>query len=475
MLARLALLLCLLAVAMAVATIAISILNDASPDYHQTTSLAGSLNDTAIGLSFALVGGLIAIKRPGHLIGWALLIAGGVGMIASNLLGAYAEYTVLARPDAGLPAGVGAWAVSEGGWAFLMLSVFLLLLRFPSGNIPSRRWRIPSLALPVAFVLIWLVLATSPTLDRPFDGYRNPLSFSRDDSYITGLYPIIGACLVCVALAAVDLLVRLWRSSGDEREQYKWLAFSAAILVICLPFAAAFNYQGINGAAISVALIALPVSVGIAILKYQLYEIDVLINRTLVYVPLTTILISLYTVVVSLLKTLVTEFSDANSDAAVALTTLLVVALLSPLRNQLQALVDRHFKEEDPRATLRKLTSDARVVTQVLDRERFAEQYLRQLIAALKARGACLWFSDSGRAALALGEVASAPSIVLPLIKSERTIGTLEVWLGHGDGSDDRKTLDLLQEAASVLSAVTGLVPASSIPLSVEPQSSAIS
>jgi hypothetical protein len=479
--ARLALLLCLLAVAMAVATLALSLANDSGAD-SETKSIAGAVADTAIGLSFALVGGLIAVKRPGHLIGWALLIAGGVGVIATNVLTEYAKYAVLTHPDAGFPAGVSAWAIGQGGWAFLMLSVFLLLLRFPSGDIPSRRWRIPARVLPVAFVVIWLALATTPKLDPPFDAYHNPLSFSQDDGYQVAIYPIIAACLASVVLAAGSLVARFWRSSGDEREQYKWLAFSAAILVICLPISAIDHYSGTSGAIFSIALIGLPVSVGIAILKYRLYEIDVLIRRTLVYAPLTAILISLYTVLVSLLKTLVTEFSNANSDAAVALTTLMVAALISPLKDQIQTVVDRYFKDEDPRANLRRLTDDARAVTQVLDRERFVTEYLGQLVSAAKAQGASVWFSEAGWRPLSAGEATLSPPIVLTLVKSERHIGTLQVWLKQGARPNDEKTLKLLHEAASVLSDVTSLAlppqvlaPLASLEPGREPGSGAIS
>ncbi|HEX5139867.1 MAG TPA: hypothetical protein VFX19_02900, partial [Dehalococcoidia bacterium] len=124
---------CLLTLALAALSLAMSVAIDAGSAYEGKASIPVAAGDTAIGLSFALVGGLIAYKRPGHLVGWSMLLAGGAGMIGTNLLGLYAHLAVLARPEWDLPGGLLAQAVSSGGWAFLMLSVFLLVLLFPSG------------------------------------------------------------------------------------------------------------------------------------------------------------------------------------------------------------------------------------------------------------------------------------------------------------------------------------------------------
>jgi hypothetical protein len=451
---------CLLSLVLAALGLAISIAIDAGRAYEGKTSLPVAASDTAIGLSFALVGGLIAFKRPGHLVGWSMLLAGGAGMIGTNLFGLYAQLAVLARPEWHLPAGLVAQAIGSGGWAFLMLSVFLLVLLFPAGSIPSPRWRLPSRLVPVGFVIVWLVLATAPEFDKPFDTYHNPLSFTEDDSYIVVVFALIAACLLTTAAAAINLIARFWRSAGDEREQYKWLAFAAALLIVSFPFAAVGNYSGLGGALVSVALIALPVALGVAVLKYRLYEIDLLINRTLVYVPLTAILVGLYTAVVGVLKTIVTDETHANTDTAVALTTVLVVAILTPVKNLLQSVVDRAFKEQDGALVrLHKLSSGARAVTQVLDRTRFIEQFLEQLMVGLGADGAKVEFAGNTTPAITTGVTGSALAHVLPLTYGDRMVGSLSVWPGPRTTLSLDEMQQIMNDAANVLAEVISLTP----------------
>jgi hypothetical protein len=143
-------------------------------------------------------------------------------------------------------------------------------------------------------------------------------------------------------LAGIGLLLRFRRSLGEEREQFKWLAASAGLLVAILPFSAAFNYSGIADKAFGIALIALPISVGIAVLRYRLYEIDRIISRALVYGSLTAVLGAAYVGLVLVGQWLFSSFAG-GSDLAIAVSTLVVAALFLPLRSRLQGLVDRRF------------------------------------------------------------------------------------------------------------------------------------
>jgi hypothetical protein len=224
-----------------------------------------------------------------------------------------------------------------------MAGVFLLLLVFPTGQVPSQRWRRPAKLALSGFAFIWLVISTAPGhLDAPFEAYENSLAFTSNDVYVVVIFPVIGLCLVCVALAAIGLILRFRRSRGDERQQYKWLAGSAGLLVVALPFGAAFDFLGIANAAFGIALTLLPISVGIAILRYRLYDLDLVVRRTLVYGVLSALLAGLYFGIVLAFQQMFSGFAG-GSDLAIAVSTLAVAALFRPVRGRIQALVDRRF------------------------------------------------------------------------------------------------------------------------------------
>jgi hypothetical protein len=335
--------------AVAVATVLLVVLSggllvvlhlDAS--YQPAESLPSSLLDTLIPLSFAAVGAVVTVKRPDNRVGWALSLS-GLAQLAGGVCGGYAELALLAKPEAGLPAGAAAGAISDGSWTPIIAGIFLLILLFPQGRLPSSRWRAVAWLVLVGLAAIWFLIATSPGhLGAPLKAYENPLAFASSKSYVVAVFPIIGICFVGTGLAGINLLLRFWRSRGVERQQFKWLAASAAFFVAMAPVALAFNYSGAVGAVFAVALIALPVSVGIAVLRYRLYEIDVIVRRTLVYGVLSGGLAALYFGIVLALQ-LVFSSVAGGSDLAIAGSTLAVAALFRPARRRVQAFVDRRF------------------------------------------------------------------------------------------------------------------------------------
>jgi hypothetical protein len=348
-------------------------------------------------------------------------------------------------------------AIGMGAWTLLMATVFLLLLLFPSGKAPSRRWGMVARLILLSFALVWVGVATSPTVDPPFEDFENPLAFSSGDSYRGAAWALIGLCLIAVAAAAINLLVRFWRSGGDEREQYKWLAFAGCFLVATLPLALVTSFEsGIAGTMVFLALIALPVAVGIAVLKYRLYEIDVLINRTLVYVPLTAILAGLFVASTTLVRTIFTDLTRTGSDVSVAASTVAIVALLTPLKNNLQFLVDRYFKEQpDPYAGVNKLTGQAKAVIQILDRGRFAASVLNQLVTGLAAAAARVEL-DNENWSMTVGTPNESQPVEVALVFREACIGTLVVWPG-ADAAAIRPTPEGLTGTADVLAEVVSL------------------
>ena len=210
--------------------------------YEPSRSPATALLDILMALSFAVVGALVTLKRPGNLVGWALSLS-GFGLLFGGFLSTYAEVALLAKPDAGLPAGAAAAAIAEGSWTAMMAGVFLLLLLFPLGRLPSRRWRPLAVGVLVGFAVVWMAIAVTPgSLDAPFEAFESPLAITRNESIIAPIFALIAVCLLGAGAAAVGLLVRFRRSRGQERQQFKWLAGSAGLLLASFPFAAAFNY-----------------------------------------------------------------------------------------------------------------------------------------------------------------------------------------------------------------------------------------
>jgi len=325
-------------------------------------------------LAFPLVGALIASRRPKNPIGWICLAVGIFWMLA-NLTSGYGMYGLLARPGSvPFPAAIG--SVGEWMWvpAVGLLSTYLILL-FPDGKLPSRRW------LPLAWLcgaVIFLVSAGFALSPGPMDGLpgtRNPFGLENhpwvEDATLGGILLLP----VCLLASAASLVLRFLRSEGEEREQIKWLAFAALILGLGFSSYAIPGtiWQGDAGGAnplwaklledaVTLSFAGIPVAVGIAILRYRLYEIDILINRTLVYGALTATLVAVYVGSVVSLQGALRTLSGQESQLAVVASTLLIAAIFNPLRRRIQAFIDRRFyrSKYDRRKTLEAFSSRLR-------------------------------------------------------------------------------------------------------------------
>jgi hypothetical protein len=329
-------------VALTLAGVALLCLMRIGTSYEPSKPLLESLPDALITLSYAAVGVVVTLKRPRNLVGWALVLA-GVGTLAAGVASAYGELAVLGRPDAGLPGGTALAAVEGGSWTPLMAGVFLLLVTFPSGELPTRRIRRWVVSVLFGFLAAWvLITLSSEHLDAPLAEYENPLAVAWSNVFVACAIGVIVGCLSSVVAAGVIVVRRFRRSRGLERQQFKWLAASAGLLIATLPFAAAFNYSRVAGAIFTVELVALPVSVGIAVLRYRLYEIDLIVRRTLVYGTLSVLLAVAYVAIVLVLQELFSTFAG-GSGLAVAVSTLVVAALFLPVRRRIQGFVDRRF------------------------------------------------------------------------------------------------------------------------------------
>jgi signal transduction histidine kinase len=294
----------------------------------------------AVMLASTGVGVLLAIRRSDNPVGW-LLLANGLVLAANGLAEAYADYAVLAHPGA-LPGGEWAALFADKGWPTLFAGVTAIAFVFPDGRLPTPRWRPVAIAAAASFggLLVASLLSTDP-FSQPFESVSNPLP-SLPEAVIAPLFLISGlGALASLGAAAFAMRVRLKRSSGVERLQIKWLAYATILIpssvIICL------TISGGDGAATGVALIitllAIPAAIGIAVTRYRLYEIDRLINRTLVYAALTAGLAATFAAVSLGLGVTF----GGGSTLPTAAATLAVALVFGPLRRRLQILVDRRF------------------------------------------------------------------------------------------------------------------------------------
>jgi hypothetical protein len=294
-------------------------------------------------LAFAVVGGLVASRQPRNPVGW-LLLAVALCMTVRLVGESYARYALITAPGS-LSGGLyAAWLQWSWFGVVAILAIFLPLY-FPTGQLLSPRWR-PVLWLGIAYLgsaVVSNALQPGPTewLEhvRPA---RNPVVFLPAAKPLLDVIGVAGLCLLPgIGGAIAALVVRFRRSRGIERQQLKWFSYAAALAP--LPF---LVYEVVPGAfelLLAVTLPLVPISVGIAILRYRLYEIDWIINRTLVYGLLTAVLGLGYAGAVPALGQLFGGVGERTPSWAVAGATLTVAALFQPARRRIQQAVDRRF------------------------------------------------------------------------------------------------------------------------------------
>ncbi len=343
--------LCALCVALAVASLILALLNGRTLGELFMSSNASTVIFATLIVSFSVVGALIASHRSENLIGWIFLAAA----LCYGLLSAGDEYAiyVLLTNSGSLPLGAEASWLGQWIWApgFGLILVFLPL-HFPDGRPPSRRWRWVAW---LGGLSIGLAVVSSAILLWP---ERGPALLLGDESPshvvdVLLLFAAVPLMLLAGLGAVISLLVRFRRARGDERQQIKWFASAAALTLVWMivfdfVFGELLSAGGglleVTGALSGLLVIpSIPIATGIAILRYRLYDIDVLINRTLVYGSLTATLVALYFVGIVVSQRFFVLLTGQQSTLAVVASTLLIAALFTPLRWRIQSFIDRRF------------------------------------------------------------------------------------------------------------------------------------
>jgi hypothetical protein len=362
--------LCVLCVVLAVASLFLALLNGRTLGEIflalDGPSIATLPTET---VSFSVVGALIASHRPENPIGWIFLAEG----FCYGLLSAgdeYAIYALLTNSGA-LPLGAEASWLGQWIWApGLGLSLVFLPLLFPDGHPPSHRWR------PVGWLgglSIGLTVVSSTILLWP---ERGPALLTGDESpshVVHVLVDFIAVPMLFVAGlgAVISLFVRFRRARGDERQQIKWFVSAAALTLVWITVFGQASLRGLPEVIVALSFLlvvpSIPIATGIAILRYRLYDIDRIINRTLVYGSLTLMLALVYfggvTVTQALFQTLTGQ--ERLPQLVVVASTLVIAALFMPLRRRIQSFIDRRFyrRKYDARKTLEAFSAKLREET----------------------------------------------------------------------------------------------------------------
>jgi hypothetical protein len=350
--------LCGLSVALFVASVPLFVLARSAhvPSSWDADLTTGGLLASGLFLVFPLVGALIASRRPENPIGW-LCLADGFLWMTTNMLDYYSVYG-MAKPGS-LPFPLGAAAINNWLWvpSVGLLATYVFLL-FPNGRLTSRRWRPLAWLSGVVIVSVSIGVMLSPeSLDMP-RGIRNPFGLEAAPWVTTVAYAILPLLPLCMFASAVSLVLRYRRSKGDERQQIKWIAFAASLVALTYLIAMLASFVHPSEAwttvgsvwwlniltiAALLSFVTIPIAVGFAVLKYRLYDIDLIINRTLVYGSLTVTLVALYFGGIVVLQRVFVFLTGQQSTLAVVASTLLIAALFTPLRQHIQSFIDRRF------------------------------------------------------------------------------------------------------------------------------------
>jgi len=331
------------------------------------------LEPTTIAIGYSVIGAIIASRLPKHPIGWMCCAIGLTGAV-EHFSSEYAIYALVAHQQALAGGKVMLW-MSNWVWILMFGLIVYLILLFPNGRLPNSRWRWFAWFSVALTLLAATLMAFSPdvALDvlrssgNPHISFLNPLGIEG----LPNLYrPVQTLVLAMGLVGAASVVVGRRGARGIERQQIKWLLYASAIFFVgnVLKNTVFSPLGGVSwGLWVGYLLVAVgglggPIAIGIAILRYHLYEIDTLINRTLVYGSLTATLVALYFCGIVVLQRLFVLLTGEQSTLAVVASTLLIAALFNPLRRRIQSFIDRRFyrRKYDARKTLEAFSAKLR-------------------------------------------------------------------------------------------------------------------
>jgi hypothetical protein len=401
-----------LSVAMFVASVPLYVLLRSAhvPSNWDVNLTVGNRLGGVLFLIFPLVGALIASRRPRNPIGW-ILLADGVLWMLTGMMDYCSVYGVASPGSVPFPvivAGINnvMWVPAVG-----VLGTYVFLL-FPDGRLPSRRWRPLASLAGVVILLLCILVGLSPGPLQNLGEVRNPFGLENYPWVQPAGYFVLPLLPLCMIASVLSIVMRYRRSRGEERLQIKWIAFAASfvgllylIAMVCafiFPSGAWFQagsplWLDLLGYAALISFTIVPIAVGFAVLRYRLYDIDI-INRALVYGSLTISLVLVYVGGVAGTQTAFRFLTgqDQQPQLAVVASTLAIAALFNPLRRRIQTIMDRRFyrKNYDARRTLEDFSARLRDET---DLEQLNAELLSVVGATMQPEHVSLWLKPADR------------------------------------------------------------------------------
>jgi len=341
------------------------------------------------------IGALIVSNRPRHPVGWIFAWTGLLSgaQVLSEEYRVYALLTVAGS----LPGGeIAAWIANWIWVPAIVPAITLLFLLFPTGQLLSPAWRPVAWFAAISAAGMTFFGAFAPGPFEEFGYLNNPFGIEALGNLGFTDFFVVAPPLVAVLASVASLILRIRRSAGEERLQLKWFVYAAVLVALALP--ASVSYQSFPAGAIFVisGMTATQLAVGVAILKYRLYDIDLLINRTLVYGSLTLVLAAVYFAGVALLQASFRTLTGQDSPLAVVLSTLAIAALFTPLRGRIQSAIDRRFyrSKYDAGRILAAFSSQVRDEVEV---SRLSASFLEVTHQAMQPTTLSLWLRDSAQ------------------------------------------------------------------------------
>ena len=340
-----------------------------------------------------VVGGFVAARLPRNPYGWLLLIFGIANGALQGLAEGYLIYSYVVAPEP-LPFASLGFILAAMSFATWMSIIPLLFLLFPSGRLPSRRWWPFAGLIILAYLTMTILLWQSPSaaftpLPNPFQatGAAGPVIDTVTSTALTFIL------FFAIPVSALSVVVRAIRARGPERQQYKWLGLASLLLIatILLNSEIVPLLPGTLDALLEAAAYAgVPLAVGVAVLRYRLWDIDVIIRKTVLYAVVTILLGVVYTALVVVFQGIFTRITGQDSPAALVLSTLAIAGLFTPLRRAVQSFIDRRFyrRKYDAEQVLNRFAQTARDET---DLDTLTAELLRVIQETMEPEHVSIW------------------------------------------------------------------------------------
>ena len=343
--------------------------------------------------AFGLVGALIIWQRPGNALGWVLA---AVGLLAA--WGASADTYVDQASDENLLYLVSLWISLWYWFPLLGLTLIFTPLLFPDGRPPSPRWRIVAWSAALALALVVFLAAFRERIEMPGISMDNPVGIPgiEDPEESTLGTMLLGSFVLFVVLALASVVVRYIRSGSVQRQQIKWLLLATVLSAFMVFFEEITRIELDTEVLFAISIALYPAAIAVAIFRYRLYDINVIINRALVYGTLTTMLALVYVGGVVGLQFAFRTLTGGESQIAVVASTLAIAGLFVPLRRQVQSFIDRRFyrRKYDAAKTLEEFGTRLRDET---DLESLSNDLVSVVRDTVQPEHVSLWLREARR------------------------------------------------------------------------------